>query len=280
MKYREYEPHAILKDTVRCLWIHEGTFPSETRQDITPDGCVELIFNFGTPYRMATTTPPSVLPSAIIVGFQNRTIPILMSGTVKVVAARLFAWGALTLLEGNVKKLTHTVTAVSKELDSLVPVLKSDVVEGRLEQAATSLEEFLIQRALVRRYDSKVIQTAAKLLQHTKGQYRITELADSCEVSVRQLERGFQQVIGTSPKTFARTVRFEQAQRRLMFEPDADLTALAYECGYFDQAHFIKDFKAFSGATPAEYAQRMQEFQEILKQEDVVFLQSPSRKKE
>ncbi|HMF12979.1 MAG TPA: helix-turn-helix domain-containing protein, partial [Gemmataceae bacterium] len=100
--------------------------------------------------------------------------------------------------------------------------------------------------------------------------------ADYCEVSVRQLERGFRHVIGTSPKVFARTVRFQEAQQRLLFDPDADLTSLAYECGYFDQAHFIKDFKAFTGQTPSEYAQQMREFQIILKNNDVVFLQSSS----
>src|SRR5262245_13052130 len=105
----------------------------------------------------------------------------------------------------------------------------------------------------------------------------ISELADYCEVSVRQLERGFRHVIGTSPKVFARILRFQQAQRRLMFDPEADLTSLAYECGYFDQAHFIKDFKAFAGQTPTEYAQQMREFQIVLKSNDVVFLQSSSR---
>jgi len=129
----------------------------------------------------------------------------------------------------------------------------------------------------MRTYDRKLIQTAAKLLHHTKGQYRITELADYCHVSVRQLERGFQQVIGTSPKVFARVVRFQEAQRRLMFDPETDLTRLAYDCEYFDQAHFSKDFKAFAGKTPTEYAQHMRQMQEIIKSKDVVFLQSSSQ---
>ena len=90
------------------------------------------------------------------------------------------------------------------------------------------------------------------------------------------MQRGFQQVIAISPKVFARILRFQEAQRRLMFDPDADLTGLAYECGYFDQAHFIKDFKAFVGKTPSEYAQHMRRMQEILKSKDVVFLQSSS----
>src|SRR5262249_3391275 len=49
MKYHEYSPHSILQDTVKCFWIHEATYASETNQDIAPDGCVELIFNFGSP---------------------------------------------------------------------------------------------------------------------------------------------------------------------------------------------------------------------------------------
>src|SRR5262245_47484293 len=259
VKYHEYNPNQVLADTVKCFWIHEATYPSESQQDITPDGCVELIFNFGDPYRLRTTIPPTPLPPAIIVGFQNKSMPILLHGTIKVVAARLFAWGALALLLDNVTSLTNSVMALGADWDTLVQRLKAHVERGAYEQAATTLEEFLIQKALVRTFDRKLIQTAAKLLHHTRGQYRIAELADYCQVSVRQLQRGFQQVIGTSPKVFARILRFQEAQRRLMFDPDADLTTLGYDCGYFDQAHFIKDFKEFSGKTPTEYVQRMRQ---------------------
>jgi AraC-like DNA-binding protein len=274
VKYHEYLPHQILQDCVRCFWIHEATYDAESQQDITPDSCVEIIFNFGTSYLLLTTDPPTPLPPAIIVGFQNKTIPILFQGTVKVVAVRLFAWGALTLLQDDIETRTNAVTALGAEWATLFNQLQSNVERGCYEQAVTALEEFLIQKALVRTYDSNLIQTAAKLLHQTKGEYRIAELADYCQVSVRQLERGFQRVIGTSAKVFARTLRFEKAQRRLMFDPDADLTQLAYDCGYFDQAHFIKDFKAFTGKTPKEYARQMQQMQETLKSKDVVFLQS------
>lgn len=274
MRYHEYRPHAILQDTVKCFWIHEATHAAETQQEITPDGCVELIFNFGDPYFLRTAPRPSALPVAFIVGFQDKPIPILLRGTLKVVAARLFAWGAVALLQDNASALAHTVTPVGAAWDALVRRLKALVTAGRYEQAARTLEEFLIQQALGRAYDKKLIQTAAKHLHHTKGQFRITELADHCHMSVRQLERGFQHVIGTSPKMFARTLRFQEAQRHLMFHPEADLTQLAHDCGYFDQAHFIKDFKAFAGRTPSEYAQEMRQLQEILKSKDVVFLQS------
>src|SRR5262249_10851985 len=105
VEYRERTPHPILQATVRCFWIHEAACPSDTNQAITPDGGVELIFNFGSPYSLLTTTPPTRLPPAIIVGFQDKTLPILLQGTVKVVAARLFAWGALALLHDRADSL-------------------------------------------------------------------------------------------------------------------------------------------------------------------------------
>src|SRR5215831_20887572 len=86
VRYHEYKPHPILQDTVKCFWTHEASYPSECKQDITPDGCVELIFSFGSPYLLLTRTPPAPLPSAFIVGFQDKTIPILLHGTIKVVA--------------------------------------------------------------------------------------------------------------------------------------------------------------------------------------------------
>jgi len=272
--FHERKPHAILEDTVRCFWTHEDTYAADTIQSITPDGCVELIFNFGSPYLLLTTTPPRVLPTAILVGFQKKTMPIKVAGTVKVVAARLFAWGALALLEDEIRAPCDSVTALGADWDTLVRSLKDEVTEGRYERAATTLQDFLIQKALSRSYDPKLVRTAAKLLYHTKGQCRIEELADYCHASVRQLQRGFQTVVGASPKLFARILRFEQAQRRLMREGETDLTGLAHECGYFDQAHFIKEFRSFTGKTPSEYACEMQQLQDHLKSQDVVFLQS------
>src|SRR5262249_10682930 len=117
---------------------------------------------------------------------------------------------------------------------------------------------------------------AANLLYHSKGQFRVAELADRCHMSARQLERQFDTATGVSPKALARSIRFESIRSRLMFEPNANLTDLAYEFGYSDQAHFIHDFKDFTNKTPSEFAAEMQKLQKMFHDhENVVFLQSP-----
>jgi len=264
VQYDEHKPHRLLEEAVKCFWTHEGTYSLEKIQPITPDGCIELIFNFGSPYRLMSRTPPQQLPPAIVVGFQKETIPIGVDGTVQVVAARMFPWGALTLLKDEVRALTGQIKDLDLSWDALARELKGHVTKGRYSAAWQSLQDYLLKKALARTYDAKLLQSAAKLLFHTRGQCRVEELADYCHTSVRQLQRHFEQAIGVSPKFYARTIRFEQAQRRLMFHPETDLTELAYDCGYFDQAHFIKDFRAFTGRTPSEYAKEMQDLRHDL----------------
>src|SRR5262249_50814956 len=125
-------------------------------------------------------------------------------------------------------------------------------------------------------FEPQQAQAAAKLLYSTKGQFRVAELAERCSLSARQLERQFDAATGVSPKSLARSIRFEAIRERLMFQPDANLTDLAYEFGYTDQAHFIHDFREFTNKAPSEFVSKMQKLQEIFHDhENVVFLQSP-----
>ena len=147
---------------------------------------------------------------------------------------------------------------------------------GEYERAAEEIEDFLIGLRLNILFDPKRVRTAAQLLYHTKGQFRVAELADYCNLFMRQLQRQFDETTGVSPKELARAIRFESIRERLMFNPNANLTDLAYEFGYTDQAHFIKDFKALTDKTPGEFAAEMQQLQAIFRdKKNVVFLQSP-----
>lgn len=272
VKYREYRPHKSLVEDVKCFWILENDYPDGSIQEVSPDGCVELIFNFGSPYVPLNRRKATALPPAFVVGFQNRTIQFRVSGTVRIVATRMFPWAALQLLHEKVASLSNRVTRLGSEWSDLVRQVGDCALRGEYDQAVLHVQDFLIRRALVQRFDRRVVQAAAKIIHKTKGQFRIGELAEYCRLSVRQLQRGFKSAIGATPKVLARTVRFVQAQRVLMFNPSANLTDLTYECGYFDQAHFIKDFKDFTGKTPSEYAKETKQLQRMLKSKEVVFL--------
>lgn len=279
MKYQERLPHSSLQDYVKCFWILEREYtPENPNEEVIPDACIELIFNFGAPYVLqAERLPDREMPAAFLIGMQKKPLLFRSGGTVKIVATRFYAWGALPFLSIQAQTPNNLAITLGLEWHDLADILEPKVHADDYDGAVASVEDFLIGKLLTATFELKQIQTAAQALYHQKGRVKVTELAEYCNLSARQLERQFRDVTGVSPKTLARTIRFEEIRNRLMFDPDASLTDLAYEFGYTDQAHFIRDFKEFADRTPGEFAAEMRALQAVFRDyENVVFLQFSS----
>jgi AraC-like DNA-binding protein len=277
IKYQEFMPHKVLQDHVKRFWILEKEYTAEDcTEEVTPDACIELILNFGSSYVQVDGAKRLELSKFCLIGLQRKPLIFQANGVVKIVAARFFAWGALPLLKLEVRPGGTMRLDVDAALNNSVSKIAAKVSADRYQEAVQELEDFLIGQRLNALFEPRQVRAAAQLLYHTKGQFRVAELADRCHTSARQLERKFDEATGVSPKTLARAIRFEAIRSRLMFQPDANLTDLAYEFGYTDQAHFIHDFKAFTDKTPSEFAAEMLKLQKIFHHhENVVFLQSP-----
>jgi len=283
MKYQEYSPHVSLRDNVKCFWILERDYtPEDPNEEVIPDACIELIFNFGAPYVLqAEGLSEHEMSAAFLIGLQKKPLLFRSNGTVKIVAARFYGWGALPFLAIQAQTPSNLPVSLGRDWHALAQRLEAKVQADDYEGAVAGLEDFLIGKRLTATVELKQIQLAAQMLYHQKGQFRVAELAEYCSLSTRQLQRQFQDVAGVAPKTLARTIRFEAIRNRLMFDPDANLTELAYEFGYSDQAHFIHDFKQFAERTPGEFAAEMRAFQAVLRDhEHVVFLQFSSPRPE
>ena len=253
MKYKEHLPHSSLQDHVKCFWIMEREYtPEHPTEDVTPDAHIELIVNFGAPYVLQTEgAPDREMPRAILVGLQSKPLIFRCDGTVKLVATGFYAWGALPFLADRARGLDNLSATLGREWDDLATRIESSVREDDYDAAVAIVEDHLIETLLTARVDLKKIESAAKMLYLQKGQFRVAELADHCNLSTRQLQRQFQDVAGVSAKRLARSIRFDEVRKRLMFDPEQSLTTLAYEHGYADQAHFIRDFKKFADRTPS-----------------------------
>ena len=276
-KYQEFIPHSTLRDFVKRFWILEKEYGAEDGiEEVTPDACVELILNCGNPYSVTSGSTKRELPNVCLVGLLTKPLRLKAEGLVKILAVRFFAWGALAFLKNAAGRTDVTQVDLDPTWQHVVQRASILVQGDNYQKAVEEIEDFLIGLRLNILFDPKQVRTAAKLLYHTRGQFRVAELADHCHLSMRQLQRQFDATTGVSPKALARAIRFESIRERLMFDANANLTDLAYEFGYADQAHFIKDFKAFTDKTPGEFALEMQQLKNIFSEnENVVFLQSP-----
>src|SRR5262245_61803626 len=276
-KYQEFIPHSTLRDSVKRFWILEKEYTAEDGiEEVTPDACVELILNFGSTYSVISGSAKRGLPNVCLVGLLSKPLRLKAEGLVKIVAIRFFAWGACAFLKNAAGRTDVMQVDLDPTWQQAVQRAGVLVHGDNYRKAMEEIEDFLVGLRLDILFDPKQVRTAAKLLYHTRGQFRIAELADYCHLSVRQLQRHFDQTTGVSPKALARAIRFESIRERLMFDLNANLTDLAYEARYTDQAHIITDFKSLTDKSPREFTLEMQQLKNVFREnENVVFLQSP-----
>ena len=104
------------------------------------------------------------------------------------------------------------------------------------------------------------LNQAAEMIRRRKGLISIEELAGKAYISPRQLEREFNQKIGVTPKRYMRLARLNEVNRLLRKGGQLSLTAIAHDSGYADQAHFIRDFRHFTGEKPTVFIREREKF--------------------
>lgn len=141
-------------------------------------------------------------------------------------------------------------------LDNIFEKNKVNEVEEKLAATSTDkqrinmVEQFLLSQLKDIQAD-KLIVEAVKLIYQSKGIIRVKELNEKLFISQSPLEKRFRKVVGTTPKKFASIIRFDTVLDNL--NGTKSLTEICYENNFFDQAHFIKDFKQFTGDTPEQF---------------------------
>lgn len=118
------------------------------------------------------------------------------------------------------------------------------------KQRVSIVEQFLLSQLRDIQNDKLIIE-AIKLIYESKGTIKIKELAGKLFISQSPLEKRFRKLVGSTPKKFASIVRFNTALNNL--NNAKSLTDICYEYNFFDQAHFIKDFKRYTSDTPENF---------------------------
>ena len=256
MNYLVYDPSPELQPFVKCFWTLEDERAREPiRQRVVPDGCMEMIFHYADLYEQFFEDGRSVIqPRSFIFGQITKYIEICPTGTSGIVAARF-------LPEGLTPFLTMPVSALENKAVSLIDVFgeKGKSLEERVIAATDNtqriklIEEFLIALLADPQTIDSVTRACVKTIFQSQGRLDVLQLADKMNINRRNMERKFTATIGMSPKQLSKVVRLQSTLRMLEQKKFTSLTSLAYENGYYDQAHFIKDFKEFTGMSPKSF---------------------------
>jgi len=250
MQYCEIKPGNPLNSFVECFWTLESDAPSTQPERILPDGCVELILNFGAPFSQHDDGRFELQPRSFLAGQMTGPILISPTGPVQLLGIRFHPGGTLPFLRVPLHEITDEVVdlgGLSSKLER--ELLQVTSLASSLQERTAAVENFLNAQLLKGDQDFRLMRLASRIVE-TGGLVSVDRLANDAGVSSRQLERRFLREVGLGPKLLGRIIRFQQVFRAVE-QSNSAWAGIAIECGYYDQAHLIRDFNQFARQTPA-----------------------------
>jgi AraC-like DNA-binding protein len=255
MNYRQITPGPAVAPYVEYYWTLEDPTPTGYTQRIVPDGRAVIILNFANPFESCTEGSWWLQPRCFLIGQITGPLLLRPSGPTNILGIQFRPQGASQLLGLPMSELTD----IAVTLDDL-----SQRLFWRLEwlrdltspvRAVAALDSALKAIAEENGDGDDPISYAVRIIERPHGLVEIEHVARRVGWSARQLQRRFKDSVGISPKLFGRMQRF-QGVIRAMENPALNWVNAAVCCGYYDQAHLIRDFREFTGTTPSALLDR------------------------
>ena len=256
MNYQTYQPHQNLSAFVKFYWTLEVPYdPNHQKQKIIPDGCIEMTFNFKDKIKRYISDDEYLIQSnAMIMGQRTTSFFIEPIGDVDTFAVCFYPYGFTNFSDLPLHELVDTEIPIEEIVgENVGKQLEAAMINASSTQARIEIiERFLLERLQSPTTIENIVKETVDKMVAANGNNSIAQLLNEKGAQRRKLERDFRKQIGLSPKQLGKVMRLQTALNLLLNEPES-LTNIAYESDYFDQSHFIKDFKEFIGITPKEF---------------------------
>lgn len=189
------------------------------------------------------------LPACAIIGPQTTKVDLLMGPHHRFVTVGFLPGGLHRLLRLPLPELLDRPLDAADVLGREIHEVTERLREARQpQQMKTIVEAYLLRK--LGQYAATPLERGIRLMLQNNPTDTIEQVAALSCLSLRQFERRSREILGYSPKFFARIIRFSRAYRLKVRQPQATWTSISHHCGYYDQMHLIRDFREFTGTTP------------------------------
>jgi len=243
----ELQPYVKLICTMDC---EDGADTNHIR--VLPDTCVELFVNY-------TSTPLAVIGNdvyhrSIVTSRMSRYSDVQMRKGAGCIAICFYPGEAYRFFNLPMHQLADKTLVLSDLWNGMAGEIESKLSDAcSHKERSAILQKYLLQQLIRNERDQQVAECLRKI-QRSAGHIFVSQLSTDTGLSQRHLSRKFLQIVGLSPKEYLRVFRFIRSLDHLKKYPLLSLTEVAYQSAYYDQAHFIRDFKSFTGHTPGQVA--------------------------
>jgi AraC-like DNA-binding protein len=260
MLYLTHIPGPPLSSFVELFWFYDG-FPARLhkKERLMPDGSVELVINLNEDetriYDRENLDQCERLSGGVLCGPHSSFFVIDTAEQDSVIGIHFKPGGAFPFFKLPANELQNQHVSLE---DLWGP--EARIVRERLLEASTPeikfqvLEECLLAQTAKPMARHRAVNQALALFRNIHTAPAMADVSGQIGLSSRRFIQLFSSEVGLTPKLFCRVRRFQQVLQTLRNGTEFDWAEIAAECGYYDQAHFIHDFKAFSGINPTTYS--------------------------
>ena len=203
---------------------------------------------------MFSETNKELQPQSFIGGISTEFTELTSTGNVDMIVVVFQPFGARAFFPLPMSEFFNNCISVNDIGDISLKELANQIQDVQESKLSIELIEkyFIKQLHSFDHYNYKRVVAAIEAV-NSQPQIDVVTLSNTACLSYKQFTRIFTEYVGAKPKEFTRIIRFQRALYILQTNPQISLTQLAFECGYYDQPHLIKEFKTFSGCTPTEF---------------------------
>lgn len=263
MQYKFYTPHILLQEFINCIMVVHAEVDTKASPVLCPYPPApqnSLFFYINDRIRVQKEGDPCFVlqPRSVIVGPQLTRVMIDINKSHKAVRVGFHPGGLYRLLGVSMAEMIDGSYDATDVFGNEIQDINNRLQEAQHFDAINEvIEKFLLQKLKALKRALPFDMAMLELLR-LNGNLSMEQLASMACLSLRQFERVSKERIGLPPKLFARLVRFSKAYRLRENFPLLSWTSIAHECGYFDQMHFIRDFKEFAGVAPGVIEKELQ----------------------
>lgn len=257
MLHQIVKPNGILHQFISCYHIMETDYPVDflPRHRIYTYGSIVLVFHYNNPSLFQKRNELSYIePKTVICGQQTNYYDLALAGRTGMIFIVFKPFGAgvffkipMNEIENENIALEYIINNNTLEIEDKLQAAKS------IHQRIELIEDFLLKKLIKNYKNHKQISTAFKTINDHEGQISIRTLAEISCLSIKQFERKFSEFVGLNPKQYLRIVRFQNVLQKKKNNFHRNYTSLSFDCGYYDQSHFIHDFKIITDLSPKEF---------------------------
>ncbi len=262
---RKYHPkNSILKNLIKYYWIINSDAELSINNELFPCNNIDFIINLSSPINYLDENSVKSFKKFHFRGIRKSSLLIQQTGVLCVIGISFFPTGIFAILKAPLSDFSDKIIALDdiiNDFDSRFDSLQgSDSDLDRINKLENVLLPLIDLNLLPKEEHNKLINEAYRPF----CRLSIKEYCDNIGVNQRTYERSFKKYVGINPKSFIKLTRFQIALHQLISGKYSNLTSLSHNLNYFDQTHFIKDFKSYMRTTPLEFIKQRKTVKELI----------------